>query len=66
MEWILSSERLPDVKEDTLFLCAIWSTIYNQYFVDTRTFWHVSQMFSGAFQVHYWMPLPEVPEEIRL
>jgi hypothetical protein len=60
--WIPVSERLPEVKKDTLFLCA-FKDFQDKWKVDTRTFWADSQLFSGAGEVTYWQPLPQPPEE---
>ena len=62
MEWIRIKDRLPDVKENELFLCAIWSDILNKYVIDTRTYWADAKMFSGVFEITHWMPLPKPPE----
>jgi len=58
VKWISVDAQLPQVKEDALFLCAIHGV--SRDFVDTRTFWKDSRMFSGNGVTH-WMPLPEPP-----
>ena len=61
--WIPVSQ-LPEVKKDTLFLCAIRNEIKGVW-SDTRTFWAESKRFSGSSDVTHWMPLPTPPMEGR-
>ena len=57
-EWILVSERLPEVKKDTLFLCK-FKDAQDNWKIDTKTFWAASGQFSGSCQIVYWMELPK-------
>ena len=60
--WIPVSERLPEVKKDTLFLCA-FKDFQDKWKVDTRTFWVDSKYFSGSCKIEFYMPLPTPPTE---
>jgi hypothetical protein len=57
-EWIPVTERLPEVKKDTLFLCK-FKDAQDNWKVDTKTFWAASSQFSGSCQIAYWMELPK-------
>jgi hypothetical protein len=57
-EWIPVSERLPEVKKDTLFLCK-FKDAQDNWKIDTKTFWAASGQFSGSCQIVYWMELPK-------
>jgi hypothetical protein len=56
-QWVSVTERLPEVKKDTLVLCQ-FRDFDDKWTVDTKTFWVSSRSFSGACKVEYWQPLP--------
>jgi hypothetical protein len=60
--WIPVSERLPELKTDDLVLCVIKNDMRGTW-VDTRTFWVASKLFSGSSQVTHWKYLPTPPTE---
>jgi hypothetical protein len=60
--WIPVSDRLPELKTDDLVLCVIKNDMRGTW-VDTRTFWVASKLFSGSSQVTHWKYLPTPPTE---
>lgn len=62
VRWIPVSQ-LPDVKQDTLFICAI-KLDGGKWKVDARTYWAGAQLFNGI-GVEYYQPLPLPPEVLK-
>lgn len=67
MEWIKTSEQLPQYKRDTP--CLVWyrreiTILYwNAYYQDWDTI-DGDDHECEATEVEYWMPLPEKPEGV--
>lgn len=72
MNWIKTSERLPDIDQTILFI-VIEHILDNAQTVDEEMGTFYENGFHGwcsGFRyeiklVPYWMPLPELPEELR-
>jgi hypothetical protein len=69
-QWISVKDRLPENKDNYVYIVTIYSHYKNNIFVEPLKYiydqWcnmHDEELLDGEYEVTHWMPLPSPPKE---